>query len=125
MNTSNKPYEFTWDGGHYGPIMPGQIVDYPDDMANHCMKRSTVLFQDGDMMGDIDYYQMVPLDSVDPKKVRDNALYECPLVASGQCNAKSFASMAELKAHLDGHWELLPEAPKPQAKTAQGALPSK
>ena len=122
MNTSNKPYEFTWDGGHYGPYAPGAILDLPDEIANHAVKRSAVLFQEGDMSGDIAYYQMEYLHNVDRKKVNEISLYDCPLKASGQCDEKAFSTMAELKAHMDTHWELLPEAN--QAKGKQGALPS-
>jgi len=121
MNTSNKPFEFTWDGSPFGPIKPGEIVDYPDPVANHAVKRSAVLFQEGDQSGDIDYFQMEYLHNVDKKKIVETALYECPLKASGQCDEKAFNTMAELKAHMDTHWELLPEANLPKGK--QVALP--
>jgi hypothetical protein len=112
INTSNKPYEFTWDGGHYGPIQPGEIKDYPDPIAYHAIKRSVVYFHGGEQDGEISHFQMEMLDAVDKSKVSDIALYECPFIASNQCDAKPFKSADDLRAHLESHWELIPETPR-------------
>jgi hypothetical protein len=112
MNTSNKKFEFTYDGGHYGPYIPGQIIDMPDGMAHHALRKSAILEQDQDApnVGEIIGYQMEPLENVAKDKVKELATYTCPFVASNLCDAKPFKAMNDLKAHLESHWELAPEA---------------
>jgi len=106
INTSNKPYEFTWDGGHYGPIMPGQIVEYPEAMARHAIKRSVVLHQTGEEIGGIDYFQIEELNAVSREKVQEIAMFDCPFVASGICNAAPLKTVEDLGAHLATHKNL-------------------
>ena len=106
INTSNKPYEFTWDGGHYGPYMPGQIVELPDNVANHAIKRSVVLDDTGGVLD----FQMQELSAVSREKVKEIAMFECPFVASGMCNEPASKTSDELWAHLiKAHRDLVPE----------------
>jgi hypothetical protein len=111
INTSNKPYEFTYDGGHYGPYKPGEIVELDEVMGHFALKKSAVLIQDPEDpgVGEIDHYQMEPVENVAKDKIRGMVTYTCPLVQSGQCDAKPFKSLGELKAHQDLHWELAEE----------------
>ena len=120
INTSDKPFRFTFDACNFGPYLPGQVVDLPEDVAAHAIRRSIVLDDAGDFVA----YRMEPLSSVDPNRVKDIALIECPFIALNQCNAASFKSADELKAHLESHWEFGPEKqqtlkPAPMPKTKQ------
>ena len=92
-------------------MKPGQILDLPEEVAAHAVKRSVVL----DDTGDFIRHKVDFLANVDQSKVKEIALYECPFAASGQCDARPFKSAKDLKAHLEGHWELSPDpmAPKP------------
>ena len=110
INTSNKPYEFTWDGGHYGPYKPGQIVDLPDDMAHHALRKSAILEQQGEMVGEVIGFQMEMLDGVSREKVKEIASFDCPYTNMGLCTARQFKTPAELKAHLLTHPEFAPES---------------
>jgi hypothetical protein len=105
INVSDKPYEFTFDSGIYGPINPGEIVEYPAEIAAHAIKRSEMVDPD---FGEIIGYRMAYLDSVDPNKVKEIVTYPCPFIASNQCNAKPFKNTEELRLHLDSHWGAKP-----------------
>lgn len=122
INTSNEPYEFTYDGGHYGPIIPGQIVDYPDAMAHHAIKRSVVMFDgDDEQCGNPNYYRMQPLNEVDPKKVKEIAVFECPFRNTG-CNIGPLKSMDELQAHLNSHFDFeMPDSKRQQSMASSRA----
>jgi hypothetical protein len=110
INTSDKPFEWTFNGEIYGPIKPGQVMDLPDEIALHGIKRSVVL----DDIGNVESYRVEHLEAVGQKRIKEIALYECPFVANGLCDAKSFKSVGDLQAHMESHWELSePLAQKP------------
>ncbi len=104
INTSNKPYEFTYNGEHWGPYKPGEIVEFPDEMAIFALHKSAVLDQDPDSMsvGEVIGYQMQDLGSVAKDKIREIVTYECSLVRNGLCDAKPFKRMADLQAEAAG-----------------------
>jgi len=102
VNTSNEPYEWTHDGFIYGPIAPGQIWEGPDVCAQHALKRSWVLDEEG-----IPTYQRVELlENVKNDKERFEALigYKCPFIVSGDCQAKPFTTKDALRKHLEEHF---------------------
>jgi hypothetical protein len=101
INVSNKPYEFTFDGGNYGPIQPGEIKDYPNEVAAHCIKRSEILDPE---LGETVGYKMAYLDSLSKDKIKEIATYICPFVAANQCHAKPFKTIDDLRRHMDDHW---------------------
>jgi len=105
INTSDKPFEWTFNGEIFGPLAPGQIADFPNEVALHAIKRGVVL----DDTGDFIKYRVESLDSVSNEKIRDIAQYECPFAVTNQCDAKPFKNVKDLKAHLESHWELSPE----------------
>jgi hypothetical protein len=101
INKSDKPFDFTFDSGNYGPYLPGEVVDLPDEIAAHAVKRSEILDPDfGDTIG----FQMSYLSDLSQEEIRKHVLYPCPFIQSNQCNAKSFKTPDELRAHLETHW---------------------
>lgn len=99
INVSDKPYEWTFDSCNYGPLNPGEILDLSYENAVHAVKRSFIMDDEGMPMGQ----RVQFLDSVDKSLVSEIVTYICPMVHSGQCNAKPFPSMDALRAHIDGH----------------------
>lgn len=102
VNTSKKPFEFTFDSGNYGPFKPGEVVDLPDDVARHGIRRSmlTVLDDSDEFQTS---YRLEPLDSLDKDRRSDTAIYACALVAINECNAPNFKTVDELMTHLRTH----------------------
>lgn len=118
INVDDKPFDWTFAGDQYGPIAPGQIMDLPDEVAMHAVRRSVV----HDDVGEFVRHRVELLSSVDRDTIRRTALIECPYKLANQCDAAPFKSEAELKAHLEGHWELSPEpVPSKVPAQAQGA----
>lgn len=100
VNTSKKPYEFTFDSCNYGPFKPGQVVDLPEDVARHGIRRSAILDQlEGYVIG----YTFEPLDAIDTDRRAEVAVYTCALVAIGECSAPNFNTVDELMIHLRSH----------------------
>jgi hypothetical protein len=103
VNVSDKPFEFMFDQVTYGPYAPGQIVDLPEHIAQHGLVKSAVLDDEG--MGNIVDFKLKTL--AEARVTEKNLLiYECPLVSSGECKAKAFSSVDDLKAHMESHWGL-------------------
>lgn len=101
VNVSDKPFEFMFSEVTYGPYVPGQIIDLPDHIAQHGLDKSAILDDEG--LGNIVGFKLKTL--ADAKVTEKNILiYECPLVASGECTAKAFSSLDDLKAHMETHW---------------------
>ena len=102
VNTSDGPFEFSFDSVVYGPYQPGTIIDLPYEVANHGIKRSQVL----DEMGNITGYRVQSIEEAksDPEKFKNLLVYNCPFGASDQCTAKPFKSVDELKKHMETHW---------------------
>lgn len=100
INVSKMPFEFTWDAMNFGPIMPGEVVEYPDDVGMHCIRKSVVL----DDEGNVEAYRMESLSGMSAERIRQVATYPCPFAATGQCDAKPFVDIESLKAHLDVHF---------------------
>jgi hypothetical protein len=121
INVDDKPYEFTWDGCHFGPIAPGQIADYPNEVAQHAIKRGVVT----DEIGNFVRLRVDSIENVDPSLIRDIAIYDCPLQSSGQCDAGPFKTVDDLKAHLESHWELSEGASPTIKKGGASAYPRK
>lgn len=96
-NVSDKPYEWTWDGGIYGPIQPGETVDLPDALAKHAITRGVVT---DDATGEVIEYKVMPTDKVPQAQLREIAQYTCPLAFNGLCSAKPFRSVEEISAHM-------------------------
>jgi hypothetical protein len=122
INTDSKPYEWTFNGCTYGPLAPGQIGEFPDEVAIHAVKRGVVLDETGDFVR----YRCEFLDSVSREKVKEIAQYECPYKLTNECNAAAFKNEKELQAHMKSHWELSEEltASAAQAKPAAPAQQS-
>lgn len=101
VNISDKPFEFMFDATSFGPFGPGQIVDLPDEIAMHGVKRSMIIDEEGITVGQkMDY-----VSSVDSATLKKIVTYDCPMVLSGQCKAKGFKSLDDLKAHMEqAHW---------------------
>jgi len=104
VNTSDKPFEFMFNATSFGPYQPGQIVDLPDEVALHGIKRSTMYdSESGGYLGQ----KLEPLDAVkvDPMRMQQLITYDCPLAESDQCNAKGFKSLDDLRVHMEqAHW---------------------
>jgi len=117
VNTSNQPFEFMFNATSFGPYMPGEIVDLPDEVAMHGIKRGTMYESESGMfLGQ----RMEPLDSVkvDPIRLRELITYDCPLSESDQCNAKGFNNLDDLRVHMEqAHWGK-PEVEDPLAPAA-------
>lgn len=99
VNRSNEPYEFTFDGGNYGPLMPNEVVDYPEEIALHAIKRSAQFDDDGEgiLMG----YRVEQMTGSDVK--RSELKVRCPYVQTGEC-AQPPMNQADLRIHLESHW---------------------
>ncbi len=121
INVSKEPYEWQFDGKIYGPIAPGEIVDMPDEIANHAVKRSVVLDHDPDSMtvGDPIDTKVKYLSELSKDQIKEITLYPCSLVQSGQCSVKPFKTMDELRKHMESHWGPVakPQAPLPASKS--------
>jgi hypothetical protein len=102
INVSKTPYEFTFDGGNYGPIQPGEVVDFLSDIALHAIRKSAVLDEDGN----VETYRMESLAKVqgNPEWLKSIATYPCPFAVSGQCDTQPFKDVESLKTHLDVHF---------------------
>lgn len=102
INVSKLPYEFTWDGFNFGPIAPGEIQEFPDDMAAHAIRKSAVLDEDGN----VETYRVESLARVqhDLAWLKSVATYPCPFAATGQCGEEPFRDIEALKIHLDFHF---------------------
>lgn len=102
---SDKPFEFTFNSTIYGPFEHGQIVDLPDEVALHGIKRSIVVDEEGNYIGQ----GVKTLDEVrgDSGALEKIIKYDCPLALSEQCNSKGFANLDDLRAHMEQvHWRV-------------------
>jgi hypothetical protein len=121
INTSDKPFEFTFDSGNYGPIQPGEVVDYPAEVAAHAIKRSEIIDPDfGETVG----FQLIYLGQLSQEEIRKHVVYPCPFVQSNQCDAKSFKTIEDLHQHMETHWGAAPVPEAPGAMKAM-AFPAK
>jgi hypothetical protein len=107
VNTSDRPFEFSFDSVVYGPYQPGTIIDLPHEVATHGIKRSQELDEMGNVLG----FRMQSIEEAksDPEKFKNLLIYTCPFAMSDQCNAKPFKSVDELKKHMETHWAKAPE----------------
>ena len=104
INVSQEPYEFTFDGGHYGPMKPGEIMDLPDEIAAHAIRRSEAIDPD---FGTVVGYRAEYLNDVarDKDRIKQLATYPCPYAHTAQCSAEPFRKPEDLKAHMESaHW---------------------
>lgn len=102
VNTSKEVFEFQFNGQVFGPYAPGEPVDLPYEVAMHGIKRSQYLDEMGNPLG----FRMALLDEakLDPQIAKRLLVYECPMVKAGECSAKPFKSVDELRAHMESHW---------------------
>lgn len=102
VNTSDLPFEFSFDSVVYGPYQPGKIIDLPYEVANHGIKRSQMLDEMGNVLG----FRMQTLEEAksDPQKFADLLVYTCPFSLSDQCNAAPFKNVDDLRKHMETHW---------------------
>lgn len=101
MNLDSKPFDWTFNGEQWGPIAPGQVMDLPDEVAAHAIKRSILL----DPNGDFERYRIDYLGNVPAERIKEIAMYDCPYALTGQCTAKPFKTDSDLRAHLESnHW---------------------
>jgi hypothetical protein len=102
VNTSDMPFEYSFNSVVYGPYAPGVIVDLPYEVAEHGIKRSVVL----DDVGNPTEYRMKTIEEAkaDPEKFQNMLQYACPFTFSDQCTAKPFKSVDDLRKHLEVHW---------------------
>lgn len=124
VNTSDKPVEFMFNSTSFGPYKPGEIIDLPDEVALHGIKRCTKEDEFGIFIGQ----SLEPLDQVkvDPGRLQALITYDCPMAMSDQCNAKGFKNLDDLRVHLEQvHWgkpEIEdPLAPASSQKTASAS----
>jgi hypothetical protein len=103
VNTGKEPYEWTFDGKIFGPLQPGEVKDYPFDVANHAITRSAVR----DEIGNAIVYTVKTLGEVkqDPELFQRIVTYSCPFVESEQCTAPPFRSLDALRAHMEKHFD--------------------
>jgi hypothetical protein len=99
VNTSSEPFEFMFNAASYGPYKAGEIIDLPDEVALHGIKRSTMLDEEGAYIGQ----KLEPLDSIkiDPDRLQKIITYDCPMSDSDQCNAKGFRTLDDLRVHME------------------------
>lgn len=102
INVSNEDYRWTFDGLHFGPLKPGEVMDLPDECAQHARKRSTVT----DDEGNIETFRVELLDTVKtkPEWLKQVATYPCPFGSTGQCDVPPFHDLKLLRVHLDEHF---------------------
>ena len=126
VNISDKPYEFQFDGVVYGPYNPGDpSPNLPHNVAEHGIKRSQI----NDDMGVTIGFRAAFLDEAkaNPDTAKNLRLYECPLVAAGDCNAGRFRTVDELRGHMETHWaatqpdDLLTKSEAAALKTSVGS----
>ncbi len=101
INVMKQPYEFTFDSCQYGPILPGQVVDLPAEVALHAIKRSVILDEEGEIIG----FKIKDVAEVGQDELKEIALYPCPMEQVGRCKAKPFKSYADLMRHMETHAE--------------------
>jgi hypothetical protein len=101
VNVSDKPFEFQFNSCTYGPYDPGRIVDLPTEVAVHGIKRSIIVDDVGNVIGQ----RMSTLDEAKrDTKMSEMLTLECPFVQTEQCQAKPFKSVEELRVHLNTHF---------------------
>jgi hypothetical protein len=105
VNTSDKPYEFCFDACVYGPYAPGQVIELPNEIAAHGVRRSQILDEIGNTVG----FKCEFLNDLknDKERMENLLVYDCPLKMSDQCNVGSFKSLDDLRSHLETHWAVL------------------
>lgn len=113
VNTGEKPYEWTFDGKVFGPILPGEVKDFPDEVANHAIIRSAVR----DEMGNAIDYTVKTLGEAkqNPEQFAKIVTYVCPFVESEQCKAPPFHDLDALRAHMERHFSNAKAAQPTQA----------
>lgn len=106
INHTEKPFEFTFDSVHR-MIQPGEIVDLPDYQASIALRQSEVLDStNGDTEGEgmpTGETRLRPLADMDGLAVKAMLRFECPYGGADLCQAGTFRSMEELRAHIDTH----------------------
>lgn len=122
INVSNKPYEWTFDSANYGPIMPGQIVDLPSEVAHHAIRRSEERKYD-EFDEEVISFRVQAVAAVDKSKLVKIVTYECPFSATGQCSDTRFESMDALRAHMETHWASTPVDPVMASQGVQKTAP--
>ena len=102
VNTSDTPFEWSFNSVVYGPYPPGKIIDLPYEVAEHGIKRSQTLDEMGNPMG----FRMQTLEEAkaDPEKLQNLLIYQCPFTLSDQCTAKPFKNVDDLRKHMETHW---------------------
>jgi hypothetical protein len=98
INVTKDNYEFQHDATIY-TMPPGVPFDWPDPVARHAIRRSQILSNEGETIG----MRVVPVGSLDAKKIRELARYRCPLADTGECSEGPFKGLAEMKAHFETH----------------------
>lgn len=107
INVSDKPFEWTFDSGNYGPLRPGEVMEVSADVAAHAIKRSEIIDPDfGDSLG----FAIAYVGALDKEAIKKIAKYPCPLSITNQCNAAPFKSLDDLKVHMESHWGKAPAA---------------
>ena len=98
INKGDKPYYFTYDGMNYGPINPGEVMEIERKLAEHAIKRSWAL----DDEGVPDHQTIFPVESLTPEELRATMRFSCPYVGIS-CSAPAFKTLEALREHLDEH----------------------
>ncbi len=124
VNTSDKPYEWTFDGYIWGPLGPGDVGDYPLEVAMHAIRRSVINDDEGQPVG----YRCELLDSLktDRGRFNDIVAYPCPFKSIGDCDAAPFKTKGELKVHLELHWDASAKNPREDSDRVDliGSIPA-
>jgi hypothetical protein len=116
INTGDQPFEWTFDGKIFGPLLPGEAKSFPDEIANHGIIRSAVR---DDMGNAIDYTVKTLGEAKQDPRFQEIVTYTCPFVETEQCKAPPFRSLDALRAHMEKHFNDVAAASKPSQQGSQ------
>ena len=96
VNVSDKPYEVMFDAKVVATMLPNEVYEFDDRVAEHAIRKSAVLDDEGQ---EVDF-RVKRIDEVDSKSLR----LRCPLVEIGECKMKgTFSNLRELQEHMATH----------------------
>ena len=108
VNVGSEPFEWTYNSGIYGPVAPGEVREFADDVAAFGVKKSEQLDDLGNPTG---VFRLSPVSSMSARHLEEFAQFRCSL-----CD-KGLFRKDELKAHMMESHFAERVADKPPEKT--------